>query len=309
MASRGGTVQFDDQSVDISGVDDRRGLGLGGGGLAVGGGGLGIVGLIAYLVIGVLGGGTGGTGLGGIPGGTVQGGSGESAQELSTRCNSAGALDKYTDCRLIKVYNIADEVWSEELARRGVEYQRPRLTFFTRAVRTGCGTASSSTGPFYCPADRRIYFDLGFLEQLQRQFGAQGEFAQAYIVAHEFGHHIQTITGTEKKVRRAQRLTGQDNAYSVALELQADCYAGVWSKLADQRGEDGIALTRSDVEEALNAAQAIGDDRIQQQSAGSVDPESFTHGSSADRASWFSRGLKSGDPASCTTFTDRGLEL
>jgi hypothetical protein len=299
-------MQFDSGSVDVSGVDDRRGMG--GGGLAIGGGGLGVVGLILYFVVQALGGGGGGSGVPGlqVPGGVQAGpqAGGESREALQARCNAEGALQRHTDCRLIKVYNVADAVWKDEFARRGAQYERPTLTFFSQSVRTGCGAASSSSGPFYCPADQRIYLDLDFLQELQRRFGAPGQFAQAYIMAHEFGHHIQTITGTERKVRAAQQSDRRRaNALSVRMELQADCYAGVWSKLADERGDGGgIALTRNDVVEALRAAEAVGDDSIQQRTQGRVDPESWTHGSAEDRRGWFERGLSTGDVGACDTF-------
>jgi predicted metalloprotease len=296
-------IEFDDSRVDVGGVDDRRGgIGLGGGGLAIGGG-AGVVGLIIYLVMSVLGG-SGGAGLPLDTGaGPDSSGQQESSEELQQRCNSEGALDKYTDCRLIKVYNVADQTWSDEFSRRGLDYSPPRLAFFTQATRTGCGAASAEVGPFYCPADREIYFELGFLEQLQQQFGAQGEFAQAYIAAHEFGHHLQTLLGTERQVRAAQeRDSDNANKYSVAMELQADCYAGVWSKLADQRSQGGIALTQDNIAEAVNAAEAVGDDRIQKRTQGRVDPESWTHGSAENRKEWFLRGAQTGNMDSCNTF-------
>jgi predicted metalloprotease len=297
-------IEFDDNRVDVGGVDDRRGggIGLGGGGLAIGGG-AGVVGLIIYRVGAVLGGGTGGAGLP-IDSGAGPNSSGqqESAEELEQRCNTDGALDRYTDCRLIKVYNVADDTWKDEFARRGLDYASPRLAFFTQATQTGCGAASAEVGPFYCPPDQEIFFELGFLEQLQQQLGARGEFAQAYIAAHEFGHHLQTILGTERKVRAAQeRDPDNANDYSVALELQADCYAGVWSKLADQRSA-GIALTPDNIEEAVRAAEAVGDDRIQQKAQGRVDPESWTHGSAEQRRDWFLKGARSGNMDDCNTF-------
>jgi predicted metalloprotease len=301
-------IEFDDSRVDVGGLDDRRGMGggLGGGGLAVGGG-VGVVGLIVYLLFTLLGGG-GGTG-GGLQlpadAGSQAGSSGqnETREQLQQRCNSAGALDKYTDCRLIKVYNVADTVWSAEFRRRGLPYERPRLVFFTQATRTGCGAASSSTGPFYCPADQEIYIDLGFLQQLQDQFGAQGQFAQAYILAHEFGHHLQTLLGTEPKVRAAQqRNPSLANEYSVALELQADCYAGAWAKLADQSQQNGIKLTADNIREAQNAAAAVGDDRIQRKVQGRVNPESFTHGTGDQRRTWFTTGFETGNIDRCDTF-------
>ena len=290
-------MQFDDQSVDLSGVEDRRGFGAGG--LAIGGGGIGVVGLILLFVFNALGGG-GGSGVALPQGAGVPAQRGESRAELAQRCSSAGALERYTDCRIIKVFNVADDVWHDEFARHGATYSPPTLTFFSGRTRTSCGPASSAVGPFYCPADRRIYFDLDFLEQLQRQFGARGQFAQAYIVAHEFGHHIQTLTGTERRIRAAQqRDPAAANELSVAMELQADCYAGVWSRLADQRGENGIALSEQDIAEALRAAAAVGDDRIQQKTQGRVDPESWTHGSAEQRRDAFARGLSTGDATAC----------
>ena len=158
-------------------------------------------------------------------------------------------------------------------------------------------------GPFYCPPDREIFFELGFLKHLQDQFGAQGEFAQAYIVAHEFGHHLQTLLGTEEQVRTAQQQDpSRANLYSVGMELQADCYAGVWSNLADKRGDNGITLTQANISEAVNAAQAVGDDRIQQKVQGRLTPESWTHGSAEQRSQWFLTGYRSsGDLDACNT--------
>jgi predicted metalloprotease len=301
-------IEFDDSRVDVGGVDDRRGGGgFGGGGLAIGGG-MGVVGLIVYLIFNVLGGGGGTSGTGGLglpidTGQVGSGGQSETREQLQQRCNSSGALQKYTDCRLIKVYNVADTVWSEEFQRRGLPYKSPRIVFFNGRTGGGCGNASASTGPFYCPADQELYFDLGFLQQLQDQFGAQGQFAQAYIVAHEFGHHLQTLLGTEPKVRAAQeRNPSQANQYSVALELQADCYAGVWANLADKSQQNGINLTQDNITEAQRAAAAVGDDRIQQETQGRVNPESFTHGTAQQRSDWFTTGYRSGDMNACDTF-------
>ena len=297
-------IEFDDNRVDTSGVDDRRGggSGLGGGGLAIGGG-TGIVGIVIFVLFQLLGGGGSTSGLPQLGAGSANStGQQESSEELNTRCNADGALDKYTDCRLIKVYDIADTTWSDEFKRRGVEYHAPKLAFFDDSVSTQCGQASADVGPFYCPGDEEIFLDLNFLNQLQTQLGAKGDFAQAYILAHEYGHHLQTLLGTEKKVRAAQQQNPSDeNKYSVALELQADCYAGAWSKLADQQSS-GINLTTDNIAEAQNAASAVGDDRIQQQSQGRIDRESWTHGSAADRKKWFTTGATSGDIASCDTF-------
>jgi predicted metalloprotease len=299
-------VRFDDSAVDVSGVNDlrggRSGGGFGGGAIAMGGGGLGVVGLILYLVLGALGGGGGDFGaLGGVPGGTQLSGTGESREELGQRCNAPGAIDEYGDCFLIKVYNEVNEVWDDELARRGADYRPPQLAFFDGAVSTGCGRASSQVGPFYCPPDQGVFIDLGFLDQLQRQFGAEGRYAQAYILAHEVGHHLQTLFGTERQVRAAQQDDPDAaNALSVAMELQADCYAGVWSTLADQSGK--VAITEADLDEAIGAAEAVGDDRIQQRAQGRVTPESWTHGSAEQRRTWFLEGYRTGDLNACDTF-------
>jgi uncharacterized protein len=298
-------IEFDDSRVDVSGVDDRRGGGggFGGGGLAIGGG-TGIVGIIVFVLFQLLGGGGGSSS--GFPqldsGSANSTGQQESSEELKTRCNSEGATDKYTDCRLIKVYDIADASWSDEFKRRGISYHAPKLAFFSGQTSTACGAASADVGPFYCPGDEEIYLDLDFLDQLQQQFGATGTFAQAYIEAHEYGHHLQTLLGTEKQVRAAQQKNPDDtNKYSVALELQADCYAGVWAKLADQQAS-GIKLKPTDIAEAQNAASAVGDDRIQQKTQGRVDQESWTHGSAAARKQWFTTGYESGDIDACDTF-------
>jgi predicted metalloprotease len=237
------------------------------------------------------------------PGSPVQGGSGtsESTAELSQRCNTEGAIEQYDDCYLIKVYNEINETWTDEFTRLGGTYQPPGLAFFEQGVTTGCGNASSQVGPFYCPPDQKIYIDIGFLKQLQRDFQAEGRFAAAYIMAHEAGHHLQTLLGTEREMREAQqRNPDQQNELSVRLELQADCYAGAWSRLSDERGN--VSIRPQDLEQALNAAAAVGDDRIQQRTQGRVDPESWTHGSAADRAKWFQVGFRSGNLASCDTF-------
>ena len=194
-------------------------------------------------------------------------------------------------------------VWRELLGDR---YQPTRAVLFRQAVQSGCGYAQSNSGPFYCPADRKVYLDLSFFDELRSRFGAPGDFAQAYVLAHEVAHHVQTITGVEAQVRQAQGSRASDrNALSVAMELQADCFAGVWGYHANQSGRAAsgqVELEDGDIEEALNAAAAIGDDRIQRQTTGRVNPESFTHGSSEQRVSWFRRGFRSGDPNVCNTF-------
>jgi predicted metalloprotease len=194
------------------------------------------------------------------------------------------------------VLDDSQRTWQQLLGDR---YERARLVLFRDAVESACGFAQSATGPFYCPPDRRVFIDLGFFAELQERFGAAGDFAQAYVLAHEIGHHVQTLLGAESRMRQMQRATpGRANELSVRLELQADCYAGVWGHSAAQRGR----LEEGDVEEGLTAAAAIGDDRIQRMSGGRVAPERFTHGSSADRVAWFRRGLQSGRPESCDTF-------
>ncbi len=183
----------------------------------------------------------------------------------------------------------------------GGQYTETDTTFFSGSVNTGCGQATAQVGPFYCPADGFVYFDLDFLTQLQDQFGAEGDLAAQYIVAHEYGHHVQNLLGISDDVnRRSQQDPGRANQYSVALELQADCFAGAWARNADERS----LLEEGDLQEALGAAAAVGDDRIQQQTQGRVSPESWTHGSAEQRVSWFRRGFDTGDPARCTTFQE-----
>jgi predicted metalloprotease len=182
------------------------------------------------------------------------------------------------------------------------QYTDAKLVLFRDAVNSACGFAQAASGPFYCPGDRKVYIDLAFFDQLERQFGAPGDFAQAYVIAHEIGHHVQNLAGTERELRAAQqRNPGQARALSVAMELQADCYAGVWAYSAARGGY----LEAGDVDEGLAAASAVGDDRLQKMQTGRVNPESFTHGSSADRRTWFKRGFDSGDPNQCDTFAGR----
>jgi predicted metalloprotease len=212
-----------------------------------------------------------------------------------------------TDQAALFVDNVAadnQEVWTRLLGQR---YEQTRVVLFRDVVQSACGMAQSATGPFYCPGDHRVYLDLGFFDELDQRFGAPGDFAQAYVIAHEFGHHVQNLLGTNERVQRDRR-SGPESA-SVALELQADCYAGVWGRAASQPGryEQGkVELEPGDVEEGLRAAAAIGDDRLQKMSTGRVSPESFTHGSSQQRVEWFRRGMQTGDPRSCDTFAALG---
>ena len=197
------------------------------------------------------------------------------------------------------VLNDTQETWTKILADRGQQYEHAKLVLFRDATQTGCGVGQAAAGPFYCPGDNRVYIDLGFYDELRDRFGAAGDFAQAYVIAHELGHHIQRLLGTEAKVRRAQQQRPeQANDLSVRMELQADCYAGVWGHSTQQRN----ILEQGDVEEGLNAAAAVGDDRIQAASGAGIHPESFTHGTAKERSSWFNRGFQSGRPEDCDTF-------
>jgi len=199
------------------------------------------------------------------------------------------------------IFATTEDTWGQIFEKSGQQYQQPKLVMYRNRTSTGCGTGQSIMGPFYCPADNRVYIDLSFYDEMKNKLGADGDFAQGYVIAHEVGHHVQKLLGTEAKVRRLQQNATQKevNALSVRMELQADCYAGVWGNTMQQQG----VLEPGDLEEALNAAQAIGDDRLQKRSQGVVVPESFTHGTSAQRYSWFKRGMDSGDPKQCDTFS------
>ncbi len=194
-----------------------------------------------------------------------------------------------------------EDTWHDQFSRMGKTYREPRLVLFSGAVESACGFAQAAMGPFYCPADQKVYIDLSFYQDLKNRHGAPGDFAQAYVIAHEIGHHVQTLLGISEKVHAARRRVSQveGNKLSVMQELQADCFAGVWAYHADRTRQ---ILEQGDIEEALGAASAIGDDRLQRQGRGYVTPDSFTHGSSAQRVRWFRRGLKSGDVLECNTF-------
>jgi predicted metalloprotease len=200
------------------------------------------------------------------------------------------------------VLDDAQKTWEQEFARQNVAYQRAKLVLFTDGVRSGCGVAEAAMGPFYCPVDQKVYIDLGFYQELRSRFGAPGDFAQAYVLAHEIGHHVQHELGIDAKVRAAQENDpDRANELSVKTELQADCFAGIWGHSTQQRD----ILEQGDVEEALNAASAVGDDRIQKQSTGAVNPETWTHGSAEQRATWFRKGFESGDIDRCNTFAEQ----
>ncbi len=287
-----------------SDVEDRRGSSGGGGGFGFGGGGgLGIVGFVVLLVISLV------TGRNFI-GSYLSGGSSASqtqaqrgpdqtgSQQAGGRGYSAEGGDR--EGQLVSfVLDDVQKTWTGIFEGEGRTYRHAKLVLYRDATYSGCGTARATTGPFYCPADEKVYIDLGFWDELRRIGGDTGEFAQAYVIAHELGHHVQDLLGTEAKVRRLQQGDpGERNALIVALELQADCYAGVWAHSTEQRK----MVHESDVEGALKAAAAVGDDHLQRMSGRAVSPESFTHGTSAQRQSWFRRGMQSGDPGACNTF-------
>jgi predicted metalloprotease len=284
--------------LDPSQVEDYRGRGGGGlpGGIPVTlGGGGGLIALVVILAFVLLGGGGGLGDLGSLTGQTV--GPNTQPGDLSGECQTGADANEREDCRIVAVINSVQTYWSKAL--RG--YEPTRTRFFDAPMQTGCGVGSPATGPFYCPNDRFVYIDLGFFDQLQSQLGARGgPLAEAYILAHEYGHHVQNLTGV---LREADRDTGPQGG-QVRIELQADCYAGLWVGNALDTGfvED---LTRQDVADALDAAAAVGDDRIQERTQGRVTPESWTHGSAEQRQSWFVRGIEGSGPQSCDTFKGR----
>ena len=250
--------------------------------------------LVVYLLFGGLPGGGGG-GLGVDPGtGQFQPAPGAGSSDL----NKAPADDpaKFVDF----VAGDVDATWTKIFAESGKTYEQETIVLFDNGVRTGCGNAPSTVGPFYCPNDRKVYLDLTFLDQLQKELGANGDFARAYVIAHEIGHHVQNQLGVMEDVDQATQENPDDrNELSVRLELQADCLAGIWAHSAFAKGD---LLESGDLEEGLNAAAAVGDDRLQKQSGGGVDPDSFTHGTSEQRVKWFRAGFDSGDPTACDTF-------
>ena len=277
-------------------VEDRRGDstgssgGLGSGGFRVPRGKGGLILLVVVLVAGYY-----GVDLTPLLNGEAPVGQ---TQTQSQQVNSPedNQMAKFTSVILAST----EDTWSQLFQKMGKQYQDPKLVLYRGATRTGCGTGQSVMGPFYCPADKTVYIDLSFYQEMKDKLGADGDFAQGYVVAHEVGHHVQNLLGIEPKIRQMQQgaSKAEQNRLSVKMELQADCFAGVWGHYMQNQQ----VLEQGDLEEALNAAQAIGDDRLQQQSQGRVIPDSFTHGTSEQRYTWFKRGFDSGNPNSCNTF-------
>ena len=266
-------------------------MGMGGMGGRVGG--IGIGGLLVLLALGYF--------LTGDPT-ALHGGGGPVGDPSGVTAPTGEAPAGDKDATFVgDVLGDTERTWDQLFAAGNRRYQQPTLVLFSDAVESACGMASAAVGPFYCPGDRKVYIDLSFFRDLDRQFGAPGDFAQAYVIAHEVGHHVQNLLGQFDRAARLRSDGASQNAVSVQQELQADCLAGVWGHYAAQRGR----LQAGDLEEGLNAAAAIGDDRIQKRTRGQVSPESWTHGSSADRVRWFKRGFDSGQISACDTFTGR----
>ena len=289
-------MSFDPRApLDRGQVEDVRGSGggfggFGGRGLAIGGGGLGTVVLIIYLL---LGGNLGNLGAGQDPNAGAQ----PAASSLQ-ECNTGADANQREDCRIVGYVNSIQKYWTGEFAAAGQQYQPAKTVLYTDQVSTGCGDATSQVGPFYCPPDKRVYIDLGFFQDLQTKFGARGgSLAEGYVVAHEYGHHIQDLTGQLSSAAGQQGATGT----SVRTELQADCFAGVWANHAAATGFLE-PLTPDQIAQALDAAAAVGDDRIQQKTQGQVNPETWTHGSAAERQKWFTTGYTKGTRKDCDTF-------
>ena len=273
-------------------VEDRRGAGGLGGmplPLGIGGGGIGLVILLLYLFLG--------GGAGGVPVDPRV----DAFPQAPEAQGKTGVPAEDDEAQFV-AYVVADvqQTWKEIFERAGRTYESTRLVLFDAPTRTGCGIGSPATGPFYCPADHKVYLDLGFFRELSQRFGAPGDFARAYVIAHEFGHHVQNVMGVSRDVRAEQQASpDRANELQIRMELQADCLAGVWGHTAYAQGE----LEQGDLEEGLAAAAAVGDDRLQRQGTGRIDRESWTHGSSEQRVSWFRKGFDKGDPGSCDTFS------
>jgi predicted metalloprotease len=280
-------MQLGDQQPSDN-VEDRRGIGMVGGGLGVG---AIVIGLVAYFL--------------GFDPGAVMNMAEQVAPQRETREAPKGAPADEMGQFVAKILGSTEAVWGKIFQESKSQYRPPTLVLYDGQVRSACGMAQSAVGPFYCPGDEKLYLDLAFFRDLQARFHAPGDFAQAYVIAHEVGHHVQKLTGTFQQIEAARGRGSQTemNQISVRMELQADCYAGVWGHYAGTMNQ----LESGDIAEALNAATAIGDDRLQKQTQGRVVPESFTHGSSEQRVRWFKRGMDSGRPKDCDTFSAGSL--
>ena len=278
-----------------SDVEDRRGAGGFGGGFGFGRGPtLGCGGIIILLVLSLL---TGRNFFSGVEGtgGSVPQQTGNAPAATTTETPEERQRLEF----LSDALDDAQDTWTQIFQQEGLQYQRAKLVVFRDMTQTACGAGQAASGPFYCPADGKVYLDLSFMDELDRRFGAPGDFAQAYVIAHEIGHHVQNLVGTSTRVQEAMQSDRRNaNEYSVRLELQADCYAGLWAAAAAKRG----ILETGDVEEGLGAASAVGDDRLQKASGRSVNPDAFTHGSAAQRMEWFQRGFRSAQIRDCDTF-------
>jgi hypothetical protein len=280
---------------ESSNIEDRRGD-SGGGGFGIGGLHLGIGGTIIVLVLSLLFHRNLFTLLGDNGSTTATTSSGDASVPPTNETPA-----EHREVQFVSfVLDDAQQTWAKILPAEGAQWHDAKLVLFRDGVQSGCGQAQTAMGPFYCPLDEKVYIDLGFYDELRDRFGAPGEFAQAYVLAHELGHHVQHLEGIDEQMQRLQKQhPDQANALSVKLELQADCFAGVWGHTTDQRQ----LLDPGDIQSGLQAAASVGDDRLQKMTTGHVSPESFTHGTSAQRAAWFKRGFDSGDPKACDTFS------
>jgi uncharacterized protein len=309
-------VRFNPRArLRTSEVQDTRGRrgGVARSPIALGGGGLGIVGVVIYVIVALSGGGGSGSAITDVLGQLGAGGASATADDakVATECRTGADANKKLDCAVVASIDSIQDYWTRELPKLGSRYTPIPTIWFTGQVRTGCGTATSGVGPFYCPADKRVYIDLTFYNELHTKFGARGGlFVDAYVLAHEYGHHVQDLLGTESLVKPG--VTGPTSG-SVRLELQADCYAGVWAHHATTTpgpgGQPVVSdITRADIARAVDTAERIGDDYIQTHLGnGTNDPSSYTHGTSDQRRKWLRKGYRTGDPKACNTFATDNL--